>query len=116
MASSRADEVAEILAGAVGRMDVVVVGDVVAVVAHRRRIERQKPDRVDPELLNVVELVRQSMEIADAILVRIKERLDVQLVDDRVLVPERIVTKRGTVLQRSRGKRGRIHSRGRYPK
>ena len=76
---------------AVVGMDAAVVGDVVAVVAPRRGIERQQPDRVDAELGDVVELRHQAGEVADAVVVGIEERLDVQLIDDRVLVPERIV-------------------------
>src|SRR3546814_5388287 len=64
-----------------------VVGDVVPVVAERRGIERQHPDGVDAELGDVVEPVDQSCEVADAVAVAVLERLDVQLVDDRVLVP-----------------------------
>ena len=43
---------------AVGRVDLGVVGDVVAVVAQRRGIERQQPERGDAEVLQVVELAR----------------------------------------------------------
>ena len=43
---------------AVRRVDVGVVGDVVAVVAQRRRVERQQPERGDAEVLQVVELLR----------------------------------------------------------
>ena len=35
------------------RVDVAVVGDVVAGVALRRGVERREPDRVDAELLQV---------------------------------------------------------------
>src|SRR5579875_3513067 len=79
---------------AIGRMDVLVVGDVVAVVAQRRGIERQQPQRRDPEILQVVELLPQAAEVADAVVIGIEEGLDVQLVDDRVLVPERVGTRR----------------------
>jgi hypothetical protein len=85
-----AHEGAEVRARAVVRMHVVVVGDVVAVVLERRRVERQQPERVDAEVLDVVELRGQSAEVADAVVVRVEERLDVQLIDDRVLVPERL--------------------------
>ena len=95
-----ADELAEVGAGAVVRVDPVIVGDVVAVVAQRRRIERQQPDRVDAEILDVVELLGEAGEIADAVAVAVVERLDVELVDDRVLVPERIVAPRGLALGR----------------
>lgn len=49
-----ADKGTEIPAGAVVRMDVLVVGDVVAIIAHRRRVERQQPQRVDTQILNVI--------------------------------------------------------------
>ena len=88
-------ERAEVLARPVVRMHVAVIGDVVAVVLERRRIERQQPHRVDAELLDVIELRGEPAEVADAVAVRVEERLDVQLVDDRVLVPERGVRQRG---------------------
>ncbi len=87
-------EGAEVLARAVVLVHVAVVGDVVAVILERRRIERQQPHRVDAELLDVVELGGEAGEIADAVAVRVEERLDVQLVDDGVLVPERAVRQR----------------------
>ena len=85
------DERLEIVERAVARMDVPVVGDVVAVVLERRGEERQQPQAGDAEPLQVVELLRQAGEVADAVVVAVEERLDVRLVDDRVLVPERIV-------------------------
>ena len=85
-----ANEGPEIAHPPVGRIDVLVVGDVVAVVAQRRGIERQQPQRGDAKILQIVELARQSLEIADAVVVRVEERLDVELIDDRVLVPERV--------------------------
>ena len=84
------DEPLEVVQRAVARMDVLVVGDVVAVVAQRRRVERQQPERVDAELLQVVELLGQAGEVADAVVVAVEEGADVRLVDDGVLVPERI--------------------------
>jgi hypothetical protein len=71
-------------------MDVFVVRDVVAVVSQRRRIERQQPQRVDAEPLEVLELLRQAREVADAVVVAVEERAHVRLVNDCVFVPERI--------------------------
>ena len=85
------DEALDVAHRAVVGMHRAVFGDVVAVVAPRRGIERQQPDRVDAELGDVVELLHQAGEIADAVIVGIEERFHVQLVDDRVLVPERVV-------------------------
>ena len=78
----------EILHGAEVGIDRAVVGDVVAVVAAGRGIERQQPERGDAELLQIVELFGQSGKIADAVIVAVGEGLDVQLIDDGVLVPE----------------------------
>ena len=89
---------------AVVRMHAAIVGDVVAVVAPRRGIERQQPDRVDAEIGDVVELGDQARKVADAVVVRIEERLDVQLVDDRVLVPQRVLGQRGAI-RRADGRR-----------
>jgi hypothetical protein len=87
----RRDEALHVRHAAVVGMDRAVLADVVAVVAPRRGVEGQEPDRVDAELGDVVELHQQSGKIADAVIVGVEERLHVQLVDDRVLVPERIL-------------------------
>ena len=82
------DEAAKILHRAEIGIDVAVVGDVVAVVAAGRGVERQQPQRGDAEILQIVELLGQAREIADAVIVAVAKRLDVELVDDGVLVPE----------------------------
>ncbi len=84
-----AHQPAEIAHGAVGLVYRPVIRDVVAVVAQRRRIERQQPDGGHAQRFHVVELLHQAFYIADAVVVRVEERLDVQLVDDGVLVPVR---------------------------
>ena len=86
-----AQEDAEVIQRAQVGIDALVVGDVVAVVAQRRRVEGQQPERRDAQIVQVVEPLRQAGEIADAVAVAVVERADAQLVDDRVLVPERVV-------------------------
>src|SRR5260370_41980306 len=76
---------------AVHRVDVGVVRNVIAVIASRRRVEGQQPDRVDAKVLQVGELFEQAPKVAAAIAVAVLEGAHVQLVDQRVLVPERIV-------------------------
>ena len=68
-------------------MNVGVVGDVVAVVAQRRGTEGQQPDGGDAQVLQVVELLRQAAEIADAVGHAVEEGADVDFVDDGVFVP-----------------------------
>ena len=84
------DELLEVVQRAVDRIDRRVVGDVVPVVSKRRRIEREQPQAGDAEVVQVGQLLREAGEIADAVRVAVVEGADVHLVDDRVLVPERI--------------------------
>src|SRR5438552_18700757 len=86
-------------------MDVIVARDIVAVVPERRRIEGKQPDRGYAEVLQIVELARQAAEIADAVVIRVEKRLDVQLVNDGVLEPDGVaaVEGHGTRFVRHRG-------------
>ena len=88
---------------AVVGMHAAVVADVVAVVEPRRRVERQQPDRVDAEIGDVVELGDQAGEIANPVVVRIEERFQMELIDDRVLVPLLVLGARGVNHARPRG-------------
>jgi hypothetical protein len=51
----------------------VEVGDVVAAVAQRRVVERQQPDAVDPEPLEVVEPLGEPADVTGAVVVRVVE-------------------------------------------
>ncbi len=62
-----------VLDRAVVGMDLVEVGDVVAAVAQRRGEHGQQPDAVDPQPLEVVELVGQAAEVARAVVVAVEE-------------------------------------------
>jgi hypothetical protein len=81
------NELDEVAARAVARMHAVVVGDVVAVIAIRRRMKRPEPKRVDAQILEVLEPANEPLEIADAVAVRVEERLDLEAIDHRILVP-----------------------------
>ena len=67
-----------------------VIGNVVAVVLERRREKGQQPQTGDAQVLKIIQLLDQAGKIADAVAVAVFERADVQFVDDRVLVPQRI--------------------------
>ncbi len=97
------EELLEVVDGAVRGVDAVEVGDVVAVVLQRRGVHRQDPQAVDAELPHVVELRGQAGEVADAVAVGVEERLHVNLVEDRVLVP---VLHAASLLRARRGAMG----------
>ena len=63
------DQPVEVGEGAEDRVDVAVVGHVVAEVGHRRAEERREPDGVDAEPRQVVEARRDAVEVADAVAV-----------------------------------------------
>lgn len=87
------DKAPDVGQGAVVGADPAVFGDVVAIVAPRRGVERQQPEGVDPQVLDVVELGDQPRKIADSVVVGIEKRLHMHLIDHRVLVPERVLDK-----------------------
>ncbi|GAA2071124.1 hypothetical protein GCM10009758_10770 [Microbacterium hatanonis] len=74
--------------GSVSRIDPVVVLDVVAVVALRRRVERREPQTRDPELGEMVEPLREAAQVADSIVVGVEVGLDVEVLEDRGLPPQ----------------------------
>ena len=69
------DEGLEVVQRAVAAVHVHVVGDVVAVVSERRGVEGQQPEAGDAEPLEVVELLCQAPEVADAVVVLSKNAL-----------------------------------------
>src|SRR5665213_2646509 len=80
----------KILQRAVAGMHGHVVGNVVAVVAQWRGKKWKQPDACDAKLLQIIQLLQQSLEISDAIVVGVLKRLHMELVNDGVLIPERI--------------------------
>jgi hypothetical protein len=83
--SHELDEVAE---AAEPRVDRVVVGDVIAVVAVRRGIEGHQPEAGDAEAREVVHPPGEPVEVADPVTVSVLEELRVDAVEDGVLPPE----------------------------
>ena len=77
----------EVVEGAVSRIDLQVIGDVIAVVAVGRGMEGQQPDAGHAQPGEVVQLVRQPREIADPVAVAVAKAFHVHAIDDRVLPP-----------------------------
>src|SRR5579864_6126016 len=85
------EEELEIVQRSVFRMHRAVIRNVVSIVTKRGREERHQPDGVDAQLLQIVELLRQSAEISVAVAATVKKSANVDLVDDRVLIPKRVL-------------------------
>ena len=80
-----------VVEGAEERVDVAVVGDVVAVVVLRRGVERRDPHGVDAEVAQVGQPAGDAGQVADAGAATARagrgEAADVDLVDDGVAPP-----------------------------
>ena len=92
------------------RVDVTRIGDVVAVVGHRRDHHRVQPDRVDAERLEVVQPGGHAVEVTDTVAVAVHEGPRIRLVEERVRPPRSI----DPIHERSLCRSGRnLMSRGR---
>ena len=80
---------------AVNRIDAAIIRNVITLVAQRRRIKRQQPDRGNAEVLQIIQLRGQPAKIADAVGVAVAERAHVRLVDDGFFIPQRVFVRRG---------------------
>ena len=81
------DQRVEIRQRAENRIDIAIIGDVVAEILHRRSEEGRNPDRIDAELGDMVEPAGNAGQIADPVAVRIHEAARIDLVDRRAAPP-----------------------------
>ena len=81
-------------------VDRVEIGDVIAVVAVRRRVDRIEPQTGDAQSVQVVEATDQATEIAISITIGIRERVHVNAVHHGLVVPAFAHTARSTQCRR----------------
>ncbi|MGZ2484766.1 hypothetical protein ACVITL_003289 [Rhizobium pisi] len=72
------------------RIDVAVIGNVVAHIGHRRFEERGKPDRIDAEAGDIRQPAGNPLEVAEPIAVGVLKRARIDLIDHRAAPPVRI--------------------------
>jgi hypothetical protein len=87
---SAAHQLRDVVHGAVGGEHGVVVPDVVAAVPERGIVEWQQPEAVHPQPPQVLETLDQAREVADAVVVAVREPAHQDLVEDRPFEPERV--------------------------
>ena len=85
------DEGVEVGQGAEEGVDVLVVGDVVAVVVLRGAVDGAEPHDVDAQLVEVTQAAGQAGDVADPVTVGVGEGAGIDLVDDGAAPPVRIV-------------------------
>ena len=81
------DEAIKIVKRAVLGIDVEVVGHVIAVVLLRRGKERCQPDRIDPEVFQMLESRGDRGQVANSVVVGVGEAADVDLIENRTAPP-----------------------------
>ena len=65
------DQRVEIRQGSKDWIDVGVVRNIVAEISHRRRKDRRDPDRVDAEIRQIRQPLRDALKIADPVVIGI---------------------------------------------
>src|SRR5208282_2313641 len=78
---------AGVVVAAVTRRDLVVIADVVTGVVERRIEKRVDPDGVHAEAFDVIQLLDEARQVADAVAVGIVKRLRINLINDGVIYP-----------------------------
>jgi hypothetical protein len=86
------EQMVEVVERAEDRIDVAVIGDVVAEIGHRGAIEGREPHRVDAQrrrrsVVQMVEAPRDAAQIAHAVAVRVLKGARVDLVEDALAPP-----------------------------
>ena len=83
------DEPVEVLERAEQRIDVAVVGDVIAEVGHGGGEDRRQPHRFHPQVAQVVDPRHELAQVADAVTVGVGERARIDDRDRAALPPGR---------------------------
>ena len=69
------------------RVDIVIIGNIIALIRERRAVDRREPDDVDTELLEIIQFADNALQITDAVAVRVTEALRVNLIGYFFLPP-----------------------------
>ena len=72
---------------AVARIDRLIIRDVVTEIHLRRREHGRQPDRINPKLLQVVQVVNDALQVARAVVIAIGVTARIDLIDYGVLPP-----------------------------
>jgi hypothetical protein len=81
----------EVLQGPIVGVNVGIVRDVVAIILQWGRIKGKQPQSGDTEILKIIQLPCEPFEVSYTVAVSVGESPDVELINDGVLIPERIV-------------------------
>src|SRR5258708_38209021 len=72
------------------RVNVGIIGDIVAEIDHRRGVDRRKPDGIHTQPGVVIELGNDTRQITNTVAVAVLEAARVNLIDNSLLPPVRL--------------------------
>src|SRR3546814_2479382 len=75
----RGDQAIEIFERAEQRIDIAIIGYVIAEISHWRGIERRYPDRVNAERDEIAKPALDALQVANAVAIGIEERTGIDL-------------------------------------
>ena len=84
----RMGEVDEIAKRTECRIDGVIIRNVIAVVAARRRLEWHQPDRRYAKPMQIIQAAHEPLEVADPVASGVQVGGDRQAINDGILVPK----------------------------
>ena len=82
-------QVVEVCQAAEAWIYIAIVGNVIAEINHRRRVNGRDPDRLDPKADKIVEPLLYPFEVAYTVVVSVLKGARVDLIDHACLPPER---------------------------
>ena len=74
------NQTVHIVHGTEARVDIIIIGNIVALICERRAVDRREPDNVDTEVFEVIEFADNARKITNAVSVRITEAFWVDLI------------------------------------
>ena len=85
----RITQMTKIFNRAVSRRHLVIIRHIISRILKRTFIKRRKPNRRDPQALNIWKLFNNTGQIPNPIVIRIFERLRINLINNRIFQPFR---------------------------
>ena len=81
------DQLLKILHGPEGRVDGIIIGNIISPVHHGGTVHRTQPENIDPQPDKIIQMGRDPRKIPDSIVIRILEALWIHLIANGTVPP-----------------------------
>ena len=69
------------------RVDILIIGNIVAIIVHRRTVNGRKPDRIDTQFFQIRQSFNNALQISDSIPVAVLKASGINLINYRIFPP-----------------------------